>query len=281
MSQQQTQIQIQSRIRMLDDVFHNVIISLERLEGFLINKSSEQQNFIAITAIGTDRDKHDDVANPPNEESMLAEMQLQCSALWFQTNTDEDERLQKTVGYFVEDLFSWYAGRKNMPFDEVEMFFVPLVGSLSRQIQSVADVMTIVNKYVTDKIRSINEYSEEEKAKAVEEGFLAWIKGQAEVEERKAQYELDGDNFELTHHQRGTMLVGYQRLQQAMQVLYPEDDLPGKLLESVASVYLPKPDTENESKSCDDEILELQNDDSVNLEEVVQKIMIQSNYQSN
>lgn len=113
-----------------------------------------------------------------------------------------------------------------MPFDEVEMFFVPLVGALSRQIQSVADVMTIVNKYVTDKIRSIDEYSDEEKAQAVEEGFLAWIKGQAEMEERKAKYAIEADNFELSNHQRGTALDGYQRLQQAMQELYPKDETP-------------------------------------------------------
>lgn len=247
MSQQQVTIQIQTRVRMLDDVFHNTIIALERLEGFLINKASDKQNFITVTAIGTDRDKHDDVANPPNEESMLGEMQLQCSSLWFQTKTDGDERLQKTVGYFVEDLFSWYGGRKNMPFDEVEMFFVPLVGALSRQIQSVADVMTIVNKYVTDKIRSIDEYSDEEKAQAVEEGFLAWIKGQAEMEERKAKYAIEGDSFELTNHQRGTMLDGYQRLQQAMQELYPEDELPSKLLEHIVTNYLPKLDVSTET----------------------------------
>lgn len=79
--------------------------------------------FSQVTAIGTNRDKHDDVANPPTEESILAEMQLQCSTLWFQTKTDEDERLQKTIKYFIEDLFSWYGGRKDIPFDEVEMFF--------------------------------------------------------------------------------------------------------------------------------------------------------------
>lgn len=253
MNKQQLTIQIQTRVRMLDDVFHNAIIALERLEGFLINKASDKQNSITVTAVGTDRDKHDDVVNPPNEELMLSEMQLQCSALWFQTKTDGDERLQKTIGYFVEDLFSWYGGRKNIPFDEVEMFFVPLVGALSRQVQSVADVIAIVNKYVTDKIRSIDEYSDEDKAQAVEEGFLAWIKGQAEIEERKAKYEIEGDNFYLTNHKRSTALDGYQRLQQAMKELYPEDELPSKLLENIVVTYLSKSNIENESKTPDDE----------------------------
>lgn len=240
MSQQQTTVQIQTRVRMLDDVFHNVIIALERLEGYLINKVSDKQNFIAITAIGTDRDKHDDDANPPTEESMLGEMQLQCSSLWFQTKTDDDERLKKTIGYFVEDLLCWYGGRKNLPFDEVDMFFVPLVGSLSRQIKSVADIMTVVNQYVTTKIRKLDDYADNEKAQAVEEGFLAWLKGQAQMEERKKQYDIEGDNFELTHHQRGTALDGYHRLDDAMQTLYANDPLPHQLLEFVVQTYLPK-----------------------------------------
>lgn len=236
MAQKQTQVQIQTRIRMLDDVFHIAIIALERLETYLLQKKGQQA--LAVTAVGTERDLHDDVATPPDEERIFAEMQLQCTTLWFQTKTDDDEYLKKTVKYFVEDLFAWYGGRQNLPFDEVEMFFVPLMGALSRQITAVTDITATVKKYVTDRIKSIDDLNAEEKETAVYEGFMAYLKGQDKMQERKEQFELEKDAFELTAHKRGTLQEGYNRLSLAMKELYPDDVLPAKFLEKVVYDYL-------------------------------------------
>ncbi len=58
LTKDQTQEQLQMQMKGLDDVFHNVIVALERLERYLTTENS-----IEITAIGTDRDLHDDEKN--------------------------------------------------------------------------------------------------------------------------------------------------------------------------------------------------------------------------
>lgn len=93
------------------------------------------------------------------------------------------------------------AAAKIFPLMRWRCFFIPLVGSLSRHVASIADVMAAIKRYVTDKIKDLSEYSEEEKALAVEADFLAWIRGQSEMDECKQQYEIDGDNYKLISHQ--------------------------------------------------------------------------------
>lgn len=232
----QTQEQLQVRMKMLDDVFHNVIISLERLEAFL---QQDKSKIKATTAINTKRDLHDDVKNPPTKKLLYGEVQLQCSALFFQTKFDDDELFKKTIKYFLEDLLKWYGGRpEDTPFDDIDKFFIPLVSSLSRQIDSVIQITQTVTKYVGDINNDISKFSNEDKEKAVTEGFSAWIKAQDVVEQSNRNFLEEGKDIVFTAHERGNMSDGYERLLNAFLTIY-ENTTPVKFLENTKNIYIP------------------------------------------
>ena len=237
---EQTRLRITMRLKMLDDVFHNVIIALERLENFLeiARKGADAAQF-AITGISSSRDFHNDQENPPTRESVLAEVQLQCSALFFQTKFDanEEETFKRTMNYFMTDLLEWYGGRgKEIPFDEVECCVLPILVALSRQIDTVAEIMQVFNENVA-KVRSIDEFSDEEKIKAIEEGYQAWLRGVHAVGERLKEFEESGEEVKFTVHERGTIADGYNRLIQAMLHLY-DTTIPVKKVRAAFTAFV-------------------------------------------
>ena len=134
---------IQSQIQGLDNVFHMMIIALERLEAFLmIRRSGGGFSKLSTTAIKTDRDLHDDNKNPPTLSGVMKEVLLQCSALFFQTEFDDEELFTKTMKFFFADLLEWYGGRgSDVPYDEVDRYILPICVALSRQVDSVAGIM--------------------------------------------------------------------------------------------------------------------------------------------
>lgn len=78
------------KLLLLDKVFHNLIIALERLETFLeIQRNGEDAAKFATTGMHGERDLHDDQKNPPTLESMLGEVRLHCVPLFFQTEFDD------------------------------------------------------------------------------------------------------------------------------------------------------------------------------------------------
>lgn len=244
----QTQEQLQIRLKMLDDVFHNAIISLERLESYLVNE--ETKSTLINTATNTDRDNHDDEANPPTRKLLYGEVQLQCSALFFQTKFDDRELFEKTVKYFLEDLISWYGGRdENIPFDDVDKFFIPLVSSLSRSNENVLEIMNTIKEFVCDIENDINDFSDEEKEEAVLNGFTAFIRAQDTVEQSNREFIEEGKEVVLTVHKRGDLLKGFERLKNAFIHLY-ESNVPIQFLLNTTKKYLP------EIKFNEDEILE-------------------------
>ncbi|MET3536721.1 hypothetical protein [Chryseobacterium limigenitum] len=230
------QQQIQIRLKAFDDVFHNVIITLERLERFLL--AEELYEGLDITAVRSERDFHDDEKNPPTIKLLYGETQLQCSALFYQTKFDDEELFHKTVSYFLKDLLMWYGGRKeNIPYDDVDRFFIPVVSALDRQVHDVRQVMQTVHKYVRDIENDISQFSEEEKEKSVHEGFGAWLRAQDIVEKHYAAFMEKGDDVVFTVHQRGTVEEGLQRLYNAFIEIYTEKT-PLLFLESTRKKYL-------------------------------------------
>ena len=249
----QEQQRISVRMKGLDDVFHRTIIALERLETFLeIEKSEEEAKQFKQTAIKTDRDLHDDEKNPPEREGVLAEVQLQCSALYFQTQFDDKELFNKTMQYFLTDLLEWYGGRdEEIAYNEVEMYALPIIVSLSRQIGSVIEIMETVKKYVVN-LRRIEDYSKEEKEKAVIDGFTAFMRAEHKVHEEMHEFEESGAEVAFTVHKRGEAIDGYKRLYLAMLNLYDEGT-PAKLICKTVVTYLP-----DLAEQCKD-----MNDDSI------------------
>lgn len=247
----QAQTNLQIRKKGLDDVFHRTIIALERLELFLMMAKKENApETINQTAINSSRDLHNDEKNPPSRDSFFGEVQLQASALFFQTEFDDKEVFSKAVEYFLNDLLEWYGGRnQDVPFDEVEKFFIPIMVSLNRQAASVVDIMQSVSSYVGE-LKGIESLSLEEKEKAVMDGFKAFILADHKTKEENQAFEASGKEATFTSHKRGIALDGYKRLYLAFMELYDNPN-PAKLLVTVANNYLP-----TMAQSCPDISLE-------------------------
>lgn len=236
----QTQTNIQVRKKGLDDVFHRTIIALERLELFLMMAKNEgEQPAVNQTAIKTSRDLHDDKKNPPSRDSFFGEVQLQASSLFFQTEFDDKEVFAKAVEYFLNDLLEWYGGRaQDIPYDEVEKFFIPIMVSLNRQATSVVDIMQAVATYVGE-IKGIESLSLQEKEKAVMDGFKAFMLADHKTKEENQAFEASGEEVVFTIHKRGEAIDGYKRLYLAFMELY-NDPNPAKLLVTAVTNYLPE-----------------------------------------
>ncbi len=234
---EQIQKKVQMRMQMFDDVFHATIIALERLEHFLLSEKQTQNQ--KITAVNTKRDLHDDVKNPPTKKLLYGEVQLQCSALFFQTKFEDEKLFFQTVRYFVIDLLKWYGGRSNeTPFDDVDRFFIPIASALDRQVQDVTQIMQTVRKYVVDIENDITHFSEDDKEKAVIEGFEAFLKAQDVVVEGYKQVD-EKTEVTFTVHERGNLRDGLTRLYRAYLDFY-EEKLPILFLEQLRQKYLPE-----------------------------------------
>ncbi len=242
----QVQEQLQIRLKMLDDVFHNVIIALERLEVFLEKKRKIKDIEFIQTALKSDRDLHDDEANPPTEEGFHLEIQTQCLALYFQTNFDRDkETFDRVVKYFLSDLLTWYGGRKHSKsYNEIEKYFIPIVSTLNRQVTNQRQISEIIKQYVIDIDTDIQNLSDEDKEKAVLEGFTAFTRSTEVARKRndgflKRVFGKEEANSEFTHHKRGTETEGYKHLIKAYLYLYNERT-PLLLLSKVVGQYYPE-----------------------------------------
>lgn len=213
----QIQEQLQIRMKMLDDVFQNVIIALERLEIYQ-NKNSDSVKDLSQTAMNSDRDLHDDKLNPPTIDGFHLELQLQCMSLFHQTNFDKDkDSFEKVVKYFLNDLLTWYGGRnEKIPYTEIEKYFIPIISSLSRQVSNAGQISEIIKQYVIDIDTDIKNLSNDDKEKAVIEGFTAFTRA-TEINRKKNETFINSDEgkkteFNFTSHLRGTAEDGYKRL---------------------------------------------------------------------
>lgn len=237
----QIQEQLQQRLMMLDDGFHNAIIALERLEQFLYVEEQAEDKKTAFhqTAVGSERDIHNDVDNPPTRNSFYMEVQLHCTNLFMQSRLEDKETFERTQKYFLKDLLEWYAGRQNATFNDVDRFFVPLVGALSRQVSDITQVSKTVSYYVCE-LATVSDYSDDEMANAITDIFGKIYQAQKILEERMKVLLDSGVEIELTQHQRGSMQEGYQHLKSAFSELYPEDIAPQQILDKQLIKYYPE-----------------------------------------
>lgn len=237
---QQIRQQIRLKMKMFDDVFHAAIIALERLERLI--SGEKYTTTLSLTAILTERDLHDDDKNIPTKRLLYGEMQLQCSTVFYQTRFDDEKMFHQTVTYFLEDLLKWYGGRPlDIPFDDVDKFFIPLMSALDRQVQDVDQLMQTVKKYVGDIDNDLSRYTEDEKEKAVLDGFGSYLRAVTLAGERYQQFMESDEELVLTVHERGSITEGLERLYQAFLQLY-EEKTPVLFLDGIRKKYLSKID---------------------------------------
>ena len=229
---------IESQLQGFDNVFHMMIIALERLEAFLMIRRSEgSASKLPTTAIKTDRDLHDDKKNPPTLSGVMKEVQLQCSSLFFQTKFDDEELFAKTMKFFLADLLEWYGGRgDDVPYDEVEKFSLAICVALDRKDGSVAGIMQACEMYVA-KMSQIEDLDDEGKGKAVREGMESLIRGMEAVNHRKEMLLESGEEVKLTMHKRGSVVEGFNRLMKAMISFY-DTSTPAKRVRNMFTSYV-------------------------------------------
>jgi len=231
---------IKIMLKDFDDVFHVLLIAMERLEAYL---EIEQKGIIPTslkhTAIKSDRDIHNDEKNIPSRGSFLAEVQLDCSSLVFQPEEFDPETYKKTATFFLNDLLEWFAGRTNeMDFNEVDAFAIPILAILNRSVTDPTEVVGLVDKYITH-IPTIHEKSEKEQEESTKKGLAAYLLGQHHASEQMSAFIASGADVELTVHQRGSVLDGYKRLFEAFTTLYTET-LPAKTLIRTVKEFIPE-----------------------------------------
>ena len=229
---------IQVQLQGLDNVFHMMIIALERLEAFLmIRRSGGGVSQLPTTAVKTDRDLHDDKKNPPTLSGVMKEVLLQCSALFFQTEFDDEELFTKSMKFFFVDLLEWYGGRgSDIPYDEVDRYILPICVALSRQVDSVAGIMQVCEMYVANMSR-IEDLDDERKEKSVREGIESLIRGMEAVNHKKEMLLESGEEVKLTTHKRGSAVEGFNRLMKAMISFY-DTSTPAKKVRNMFTSYV-------------------------------------------
>lgn len=231
------QIPVAIRMRNYDDVFNNVIISLERLEMFLEleRKNGEKPN-LRQTAVMTERDIHRDNNQPVDKEQLFYELELQCSALYYQTKFDDEKLYRSTTRYFLNDLLEWYGGRNmDIPYNEVDQYALPIITVLTRQIDNFGDINKIIEKYIGISIDTEMSLTRED----VQNAFEAFIIATDKVQEQHHKLLHSEEKVELTVHQRGNAIDGYKRLFLAFVKLYNESMPSKKLIRSIAD-FLPE-----------------------------------------
>lgn len=235
-----TQDQIRAKMQRLDNVFHRMVVALERLEIFTeaVRLGGNANTELSTTAIRTDRDMHDDASNPPTRDSFYGEVQLQLSALYFQTQIDDKEIFNPAVKYFLGDLLEWYGGRnESIPYNGIDAFVLPIIVALSQQVKDVSEIMEVVEKYVAV-IPGISSYSDDEKAEAIANGMEKLILVTEHNHEQSHQSDLQEDVI-FTGHRRGEQVEGYKRLINAMLHMYNEA-MPAIVVFRTINNFLPE-----------------------------------------
>ena len=228
------QIVLQKQLQSEDNNFHRTIIALERLEIFL-NEERKVSAQLQQTAIGTDRDRHNESKNLPSKESCLMELLLQCNTLCVTAGYDDKEIFNAAVEAFLHNLLEWYAGRQLLDYyDEVDASVVPLISALTYQ----SNMMDVFQEYVyriPEREKTI-----EEKYDEVESGIRAWIEGQDH--KRKELYQFSSykeDDGLITSHRRGDAIDGFKRIMCGMCSMF-RISAPAMMVYNVVNQYLPK-----------------------------------------
>lgn len=133
--------------------------------------------------------------------------------------------------YFMNDLLEWYGGRrkdvagKEIPYDKVESCVLPILVSMSRQVDSMSEIMRFCDEYVV-KLRLSDEARKRFEARP---DFIPHPPPQyfpkPEMEPR------------LSVHRRGSATDGYNRLMDAMLKLF-DTTAPAKTVRDTFTTYV-------------------------------------------
>ena len=221
-----------------NDVFHNAIIALERLEQCLNATEHQESHLLIQTAIGTKGDHHTAETNKRDKEGWLTELLLQCQTIYFNSDYDDKEVFDAAAKLFVENLLEWYAGRRFLSYyDIVDSCVIPLILAISHQRVNFEDIF---KKYVYD-ITAGNAANAtlEQKYEQTKEGFAAYTAAGYIIAKEQNEENMPNNDI-ITSHKRGNASDGYRRIINGLTSPMCETAAPAKLFYKEVLKYLPE-----------------------------------------
>ena len=227
-----TKDQIQKQLKLTDDVFHRLIVALERYEAYIEQqRTGDEKSSLVQTAMHSSRDEHDYTLTPKGEV-LYRELRLQCLTLNVETVYDDDELSKINNQLFLEDLLEWYGGREDsIPYNEIDAFAYPIICSVCQLAKSPEEVKIITENYI--RVLPQIEKTEEE----IMNALAAWIKGGNRVQ-HSLEKEKEDDEDIITSHRRGNAIDGYCRLFGSFIYLF-DDVAPAKNLCKIVTDFIP------------------------------------------
>lgn len=240
---QQITEQTQRVFQRMDNIYHCVLLGLERLELYLECKRLNGVNPSLIsTAMHTHRDNYNYQENSIDEVSVYQDLSIYLTSFGVATKRMQAEDLERyhndTIGFFLEDILQWYGGRdQQIPYNDVEAAIVPILLLLSHKCDN-SNIEQAFETYVAAPWKDVK-YSDEELKEGVLNAFKHYLVAAEKVktEELSEVEYMDGD-FSFTSHQRGAAVDGYKRLFAALVDLF-NDVVPAKVLVNTVKQYCP------------------------------------------
>lgn len=235
--------QTQRVFQRMDNIYHYVLLGLERLELYLeCKRLNGEKPSLSTTAMHTERDSYNYSEDSLDGVIVYQDLNAYLTSFGVATKRMQSEDFERyhndTVGFFLNDILQWYGGRdQQIPYNDVEAVIVPILLLLSHKCDNT-NVEKAFETYVAAPWKDIV-YSDEELKDGVLYAFKQYLVAVEKVKaEQLSDVEyIDGD-YSFTSHQRGSAVDGYKRLFAALIELF-DDVIPAKVLAHMVKQYCP------------------------------------------
>ena len=235
--------QTQRVLQRMDNLYHCVLLGLERLELYLeCELLYGVTPSLKSTAMHTQRDSYNYQEDSLDGTAVYQDLNTYLTSFGVATKRMQAEDLERyhndTIGFFLEDILKWYGGRdQQIPYNDVEAAIVPILLLLSHKCDN-SNVEQAFETYVAAPWKDVK-YSDEELKEGVMFAFKQYLVAaeKAKTEQLSEVEYMDGD-FSFTSHQRGAAVDGYKRLFAALVDLF-DDVVPAKVLVHMVMQYCP------------------------------------------
>lgn len=235
--------QTQRTLQRMDNIYHCVLLGLERLELYLEYKRlNGGKPSLVSTAIHTKRDNYDYSNDCLDGVVVYQDLNTYLTSFGVATKRMQLEEFEnyhnETVGFFLNDILQWYGGRdQQIPYNDVEAAIVPILLLLSHRCDN-SNVEKAFETYVAAPWKNVV-YSEEIQKDGVFHAFKQYLVAVEKIKtEQLSEVEFVDGDFSFTSHQRGDAVDGYKRLFAALIELF-DDVIPAKVLVHMVIQYCP------------------------------------------
>ena len=235
--------QIQKSLQRMDNIYHFVLLGLERLELYLeCKRLNGVKPSLVSTAIHSQRDNYDYSDGILNEVVLYQDLNMYLTSFGVATNRLQKEDFERyhndTIGFFLNDILQWYGGRnQQIPYNDVEAVIVPILLLLSHKCDN-SNIEKAFETYVASPWKDVV-FSDEELKEGVFNAFKHYLVAVEKINtEQLSDVEYIDGEFSFTSHQRGDAVDGYKRLFEALIYLF-DDVIPAKMLAHMVMQYCP------------------------------------------